>query len=166
MEYMHVFYIIPQRFTPDFTSGPFEFDLSEITELQGKGVTRIEIVPIVAPGTLEDQDLTITAHGCAHPTTQPPSTTPPPPTTTPSESTTSPAHTTTPQSTTPEECYDEIGSVKPPSVTGQASYDILFPTAAHVNEISFVSNGRVLVVSILVEVFTGPTDDPLVRVSL
>ena len=129
-------------------------------------MTKVVVVPQIISGTVQDSGLTITVHGCAHPTTQPPTTTPPPPTTTPFESTTSPAHTTTPQSTTPEECYDEIGSVKPPSVTGQPSYEISFPTAAHVNEIRFVSNGRVSVVSILVEVFTGPTDAPLVWVRL
>ena len=84
-----------------------------------------------------DQGLIITAHGCAHPTTPPPSTTPPQPTTTPFESTTPPEHTTTPQSTTSKDCYDEIGKTSAPI---NNYYEIKFETLQIVREIILESS--------------------------
>ena len=148
-----LYFIILQTVFPE--SGSFKVDVSDI---EG-GVTKIIVIAVIEGETLQPA-LTITVHGCAHPTT------PPQPTTTPFESTTSPEHTTTPEPTTPKECYDEIGSVRPPSVTGRDFFEISFQSSSTVNGISFESSGDLTVVTILVEIIMGLSDNPVARVSL
>ena len=117
--------------------------------------------------TVQDPFLTITVHGCAHPTTPPPSTTPPQPTTTPFESTTtSTARTTTPQPTTPKECYDEIGEASPRSDTDGEFYEINFSKVSIVNGISFESNAALSEnLRLLVKIFSESSENPVIKVN-
>ena len=147
-------FINPQTYTP----GPetqFDIDVSELTG--GEGVTKIVVEPVL-PGTLEGNNLLVEAHGCAHPTTQPPTTTSPPSTTTSFQST------TTSESTTPKECYDTIGEASQPS-EGSSSYTIELSKAFIVNEVSIESTVPLSeFFSFIVKVFTLSSDSPVSKV--